>query len=104
MKNKKKEIILTKKEFSELVDEMRGKPYLTPGTKVKLDYERISSHSFWKNGNSFYKDFVNENKDKTFTLRLLKNLENNPVVFGLISEDGIKSDFTFHESDLIVID
>lgn len=106
-RNAEKKLKLSKFEkdkLSDFWDTIRGKPYLKAGTKVKLNYDKIISYSFWKNGNNFYKRFVEENKEKIFTLLNLRNLKEKAVVFGLQDEDGNIPDFTFHENDLIEVD
>lgn len=77
---------------------------ISEGTKVRLNYESIISEPDYKNKVAGYKEFVENNKDKTFTVQYDEKYRNKPVLVSL-AEDTNKIKWLWHcESDLIVVD
>lgn len=74
------------------------------GAKVMLNYESITSEPDYKNKVEGYREFVENNKDKVFTVQYDEKYRNKPVLVSL-AEDTNKIKWLWHcESDLIVID
>jgi len=70
------------------------------GTKVKLNIDKIKSHPDYNKLTSKYKSWVNENKDKVFTVKYEKYYGDNPNIVALL-EDEIG--WNFYVGDLIVV-
>lgn len=74
------------------------------GTKVMLNYESIINEPDYKSKVEGYREFVENNKDKVFTVQYDEKYRNKPVLVSL-AEDTNKIKWLWHcESDLIVID
>lgn len=74
------------------------------GTKVMLNYESITNELDYKNKVESYREFVENNKDKVFTVQYNEKYRNKPVLVSL-AEDTNEIKWLWHcESDLIVID
>lgn len=74
------------------------------GAKVMLNYESITNELDYKNKVESYREFVENNKDKVFTVQYDEKYRNKPVLVSL-AEDTNKIKWLWHcESDLIVID
>lgn len=93
-----------KESILEFWESLRDKEYLKPGTKVKLNVEKIKESLVWKSNNLFYHKFVNDNLETVFTLRNIENLEKKPVIFALEFPNGELADFWIHENDLEVVE
>lgn len=78
-------------------------PYLPlkEGDKVKIHFSRIVNKSTAKNLSKKYVEFLDENKDKVFTVeKPTGTLGNMPRVWSF-AEDETDPKWGFHESDLI---
>ena len=74
------------------------------GTKVMLNYESITTEPDYKAKVEGYRTFVENNKDKIFTVQYDEKYRNKPVLVSL-AEDTNEIKWLWHcESDLIVID
>lgn len=74
------------------------------GTKVMLNYDSITNEPDYKAKVEGYRDFVENNKDKIFTVQYDEKYRNKPVLVSL-AEDTNEIKWLWHcESDLIVID
>lgn len=74
------------------------------GTKVMLNYESITNEPDYKSKVEGYREFVENNKDKIFTVQYDEKYRNRPVLVSL-AEDTNETKWLWHcESDLIVID
>lgn len=72
---------------------------LKDGDKVTLNYNQITSRKDWKRKLSNYKSFVNENKNKIFTLQMINEYKN--IVE--LKEDISKPRWRFWIGDLIKV-
>ena len=69
-----------------------------------LNYESITNELDYKNKVESYREFVENNKDKVFTVQYNEKYRNKPVLVSL-AEDTNEIKWLWHcESDLIVID
>lgn len=76
---------------------------LPEGTKVMLNYTNITTEPDYKNKVEGYREFVENNKDKIFTVQYDEKYRNKPVLVSL-AEDTNEIKWLWHcESDLIVI-
>ena len=77
--------------------------FLAEGTKVKLNYENITSQPDYQAKVKRYRDFIEENKDKTFTVQYDEKYKESPI-FVVLKEDTNPVKWLFHyEYDLIVL-
>ena len=53
---------------------------LKEGTKVKLNYDSITNEPSYKNKTKKYKNFVEKNKNKIFTVEYDEKYKNNPIL------------------------
>ena len=73
------------------------------GTKVKLNYQNITNHPDYARKVNAYKDFIETNKNKVFTVEYDKIGKHSPILVCL-KEDKSKVKWLFHsEYDLIII-
>lgn len=77
---------------------------LEEGTKVKLNYDSLVNEPAYKNKLKAYKKFINDNKDKVFTVVYDEKYRNKPILVSL-KEDDSKVKWLWHcMTDLIVVD
>lgn len=74
------------------------------GTKVKLNYESIINEPDYPKKKDRYKEFVENNKDKVFTVVYDEKYKNNPVLVSLEEDTNEVKWLWYCETDLIVID
>lgn len=72
------------------------------GTKVKLDLDRIKSHLGYKGLTEKYRNWVETNVDKVFTVEYDKGKKVNPVTVCL-KEDESQPKWLFWVGDLEVV-
>lgn len=73
------------------------------GAKVKLHYRNIVSHPDYPKKTEVYKNFVETNKNKVFTVEYDKIGNHSPLLVCL-KEDKSKVKWLFHSTyDLIII-
>lgn len=91
------------KEQAEIFDRLSQGRLIDTGSKVKLKYDQITSREDWATLNQKYKDFVEANKDKEFTVQIDEKLHN---MFRLVSleEDTTDPRLLFWVGDLILLD
>lgn len=91
------------KEQSDIFDRLSSGKLINAGSKVKLKYDQITSRKDWATLNQKYKDFVEENKDKEFTVQIDEKIHN---MFRLVSleEDTTEPKLLFWVGDLMLID
>lgn len=77
---------------------------LDEGTKVKLNYESITSEPDYKKKVARYKEFVENNKDTIFTVQYDEKYKNKPILVSLAEDDNEVKWLWHCESDLIVIE
>ena len=75
---------------------------LAEGTKVKLNYESITSEPDYKKKVTRYKEFVENNKDTIFTVQYDEKYKNKPILVSLAEDDNEVKWLWHCESDLIV--
>lgn len=74
------------------------------GTKVKLNYDGITNDPNYPRKVQGYKDFVENNKDKIFTVEYDEKYTNNPLLV-MLKEDETEVKWLWHSRyDLIVIE
>lgn len=74
------------------------------GTKVKLNYDSITNDPNYPRKVQGYKDFVENNKDKIFTVEYDERYTNNPLLV-MLKEDETEVKWLWHSKmDLIVIE
>lgn len=77
---------------------------LEEGTKVKLNYDSITNEPSYKNKTKKYKNFVEKNKNKIFTVEYDEKYKNNPILVCL-KEDKSRAKWLWYcETDLIVVE
>lgn len=91
------------KEQSDIFDRLSSGKLINAGSKVKLKYDQITSRKDWATLNQKYKDFVEENKDKEFTVQIDEKIHN---MFRLVSleEDTTEPKLLFWVGDLTLLD
>ena len=74
------------------------------GTKVKLNYDNIINDPNYPRKVQGYKDFVENNKDKIFTVEYDERYTNNPLLV-MLKEDETEVKWLWHSKmDLTVIE
>lgn len=74
------------------------------GTKVKLNYDSIVNDPNYSRKVQAYKDFVENNKDKIFTVEYDERYTNNPLLV-MLKEDETEVKWLWHSKmDLTVIE
>lgn len=77
---------------------------LPEGTKVKLNYESLTSEPTYPKKVNRYREFVENNKDKIFTVKYDEKYKDRPVLVSF-AEDTNEVKWLWHcESDLIVVE
>ena len=74
---------------------------LYEGDKVKIDYLGITSRIDYDKRRPEYRNFIEENKDKIFTVKYDEKYRNNPWLVSL-EEDTTEPRWLFTTSDLIL--
>ena len=77
--------------------------FLPEGTKVKLDYDEIHDRPNYSKRNERFIKFVEQNKDRVFTVEYDDKHKDKPYLVCL-NEDTTKPKWLFHANfDLIVV-
>lgn len=77
---------------------------LEEGTKVKLNYDNIVNDPNYQRKVQGYKDFVENNKDKIFTVEYDERYKNNPLLV-MLKEDETEVKWLWHSKmDLIAVE
>ena len=77
---------------------------LPEGTKVKLNYESLTNEPSYPKKVNRYREFVENNKDKIFTVQYDEKYKDRPVLVSF-AEDTNEVKWLWHcESDLIVVE
>ena len=74
---------------------------ILPGDKVTLDYLGITSRVDYDKRRPEYRNFIEENKDRIFTVKYDEKYRNNPWLVSL-EEDTTEPRWLFTTSDLIL--
>ena len=83
------------------IDDMR---IISEGSKVKLNYESLINEPDYPKKVKKYKDFVEQNKDKIFTVQYDTKYKDKPILV-VLAEDENEVKWLWHcEHDLIVVD
>lgn len=97
-----------KKSINNFIKQNVNRENIIPeGAKVKLNYKNITSHPDYNKKTKDYRDFVENNKGKIFTVQYDKHYGNygNGSMLVALKEDLSEMKWLFHcEYDLIVID
>lgn len=108
----KRRVVKIKSKKSKLVSDLirginnkKSKPklYLLEGDKVKLNIKKMKSHPSYNKYNDKFKSFLEDNKDKIFTVEYDKTKKNKPNLVCL-KEDDSKYKWLFWDGDLLVLD
>lgn len=91
------DLFLRYKELSKTSD------VLPEGINVKLDIDNIKSHPDYEKLTEKYRNWVEENKDKTFTVEYDYNKKSNPITVCL-KEDESDPKWLFWVGDLKVVE
>lgn len=81
------------------MDESKSQEF-KDGDKVTLNYKQITSRKDWKRKLPNYKNWVNENKDKVFTVQKEKKY----TEFVTLLEDNSEEKWMFWVGDLIKVE
>lgn len=76
---------------------------LKEGSKVKINISRIRKNKDYKKFSNKYIDFLNENKDKIFTIERPSGRLNGWKNIWSLAEDISDPKWCFYESDLVRI-
>ena len=77
--------------------------YLREGEKVKFNIDKITSHSDWVRKQNSYKEFVESNVEKIFTVALIEQFKEKPYIV-TFAEDTSEQQWWFAADDLLVYD
>ena len=93
------------KSIQDVVNGKLDDVYTIPeGTKVKLNYENIINEPDYTKKVKAYREFVENNKNKIFTVQYDEKYKNKPILVSL-KEDTSKIKWLWYcETDLIVLD
>lgn len=89
------------KEYIQFKEEQMSSISLFEGDKVKIDYVGITSRVDYDKRRPEYRTFIEENKDKIFTVLYDEKYRNNPWLVSL-EEDTTEPKWLFTTSDLIL--
>ena len=78
--------LIQEKYARELIENRVGKDTLAPGDKVMLDVKKIMEDPDWTNMKEEYKEFVEANANKVFTLKK-EARQSGPFTFVSFNED-----------------
>ena len=88
-------------QYIKFKEEQLSSVVLFEGDKVKLDYDKITSIPDYTNRKPEYRNFIETNKDKVFTVKYDDKYRNNPWLVSL-EEDTTEPRWLFTTSDLIL--
>ena len=89
------------KEYIQFKEEQMSSISLFEGDKVKIDYVGITSRVDYDKRRPEYRTFIEENKDKIFTVLYDEKYRNNPWLVSL-EEDTTEPKWLFTTSELIL--
>lgn len=78
-----------------------GADALPEGTKVRLNYDAITGQPNYAKRQEVYRNFVEENKDRVFTVAYDEKHQSGKLV--LLAEDTSEQHWLWHCGDLIVV-
>ena len=84
------------------VDRQKAETSIPEGAKVRLRYDRIHGSEKWNDLSQRYKDFIEENKGKEFTVEYDERFKDRPLVVCL-KEDPSEVKWLFSVLDLEVV-
>lgn len=102
--NKTLKLGLNKTQLEQYIkykEEQMSSIVLYEGDKVTLDYLGITSRVDYDKRRPEYRNFIEENKDKIFTVKYDEKYRNNPWLVSL-EEDTTEPRWLFTTSDLIL--
>ena len=86
--------LIQEKYARELIENRVGKDTLAPGDKVMLDVKKIMEDPDWENMKEEYKEFVEANANRVFTLRR-EARQVGPFSFVSFNEDETEPKYLF---------
>ena len=84
------------------VDRQKAETSIPEGANVRLRYDRIHGSEMWNDLSQRYKDFIEENKGKEFTVEYDERFKDRPLVVCL-KEDHSEVKWLFSVLDLEVV-
>ena len=101
--NKKLSTVLSKEQLDKIEHILAGEDLhpLIEGEKVKIDCDIIKSYPFWTDSNPKYKEFVENSKDKIFTVELEEKQKKNGLTC-VLKEDESPLKWIFNRFELII--
>lgn len=100
VKNKKARKLLEQMLMD--IDRQKAETSILEGAKVRLRYDRIHGSKMWNDLSQRYKDFIEENKGKEFTVEYDERFKDRPLVVCL-KEDPSETKWLFNVLDLEVV-
>ena len=93
------------KSIKDVVNGKLDDVYTIPeGTKVKLNYENIINEPDYTKKVKAYREFVENNKNKIFTVQYDEKYKNKPILVSLKEDTNEIKWLWYCETDLIVLD
>lgn len=93
------------KSIKDVVNGKLDDVYTIPeGTKVKLNYENIINEQDYTKKVKAYREFVENNKNKIFTVQYDEKYKNKPILVSLKEDTSEIKWLWYCETDLIVLD
>ena len=93
------------KSIKDVVNGKLDDAYTIPeGTKVKLNYENITNEPDYTKKVKAYREFVENNKDKIFTVQYDEKYKNKPILVSFKEDTNDIKWLWYCETDLIVLD
>jgi len=77
--------------------------YIPEGTKVKLNYNEIKNQPDYPKLTEKFRNWIEDNKDKVYTVEYKKNKRGKPL-FVTLKEDTSDPKWLFWVGDLIVVE
>lgn len=112
VESKRQKLIRMYKEYYDKVQAIKAmsdgevdeESVLEEGTKVKLNYDSIVNDINYSRKVQGFKDFVENNKDKIFTVEYDERYKNNPLLV-MLKEDTSEVKWLWHSKmDLIAVE
>ena len=93
------------KSIKDVVNGKLDDAYTIPeGTKVKLNYENITNEPDYTKKVKAYREFVENNKNKIFTVQYDEKYKNKPILVSFKEDTNDIKWLWYCETDLIVLD
>jgi hypothetical protein len=97
------EVISLMNGFGDMKNLPKYKECLLEGDRVKLDVEKIKAHKSWNTYNPNYRQFVEDNADRIFTVKYDDKHKDKPNMV-TFAEDDSKENWLWYDGHLLVED